>query len=465
MTTLDQTYTVLVVDDEADLRALYQTALQRAGYTVLSADSVATAIASLQTHADIACVVTDYRLPDATGIDLAQHIAHKHVGLPVAMMTAYGSPDHAVQALKAGAFDYLSKPVSIADLRSTVAQMLAQSHLRQLNDPAALIAQLAHLLPGQSPAMQQVFLTMAQCTQSLACVAIDGQQGTGKELAARAIHSCSVRSSQAFVVFNCAAYNANHPSAESIHTAFEKAQGGTLLLEAIDALAQHAQLALLQILQDRSIKHGSSDKTSPVDVRLMVSSATPLSQSLAAGSLRHDLFYRLNILTLSLPPLHEREGDAAWLAQRWLAQHPQGQSMTLSASAVNNLNTHPFAGNVRELENTLERSVALAAGQPSTVLDVVVPTTQSTHSSISSGAASVGSVPDSTVLQDSTSAAKAGHLVPLPIDLTAHLAGIERGIIEQALLHTRYNRTHAASLLGLNLRQLRYRMAQLGIND
>ncbi len=457
MTTLDETYTVLVVDDEADLRTLYQTALQRAGYTVVCADSVAQAIACLQAHADVACVVTDYRLPDATGIDLAQHIAHAHAGLPVAIMTAYGSPDHAVQALKAGAFDYLSKPVSIADLRGTVAQMLAQTHLRKRKDPAALMVQLAQLLPGQSCAMQQVYQVMAACTRTQACVAIDGGPGTGKELAARAIHSASVRSSQSFVVLNCETDTGDGlASQEVLHLALQAAQGGTLLLEKVTELPHEAQLELLQVLQERSFKRNANDKATPVDVRLMVSSEAPLSQALSDGKFRQDLFYRVNVLTINLPPLHERDGDAAWLAQRWLAQHPQGKTMTLSAEAVNDLNTHHFEGNVRELENILERSVALCAGQHSPTLDIAWLNTVATSN-------------ENTVLVGvelpPTPHSHVRKAVLFPLDLTTYLATIERDIIEQALQHSRYNRTQAAGLLGLNLRQLRYRMEQLGIND
>jgi two-component system response regulator PilR (NtrC family) len=457
MTTLDQAYTVLVVDDEADLRTLYQTALQRAGYTVVAADSVAQAIACLQAHTEIACVVTDYRLPDATGIDLAQHIAHAYTGLPVAMMTAYGSPDHAVQALKAGAFDYLSKPVSIADLRSTVAQMLAQTHLRQRKDPAALMAQLVQLLPGQSSAMQQVYQAMAACTRTQACVAIDGGPGTGKELAARAIHSASVRSSQSFVVLNCETDTGDGlASQEALHLALQAAQGGTLLLEKVTELSHEAQLELLQVLQERSFKRNAYDKATAVDVRLMVSSEAPLSQALSDGKFRQDLFYRVNVLTVSLPALHERDGDAAWLAQRWLAQHPQGKTITLSAEAINDLNAHHFAGNVRELENTLERSVALCAGQHSPTLHIawLNTPTASTANSVSGGTA-LPPIPDS----------QGKKTVLFPLDLTTYLATIERDIIEQALQHSRYNRTQAAGLLGLNLRQLRYRMEQLSIND
>jgi two-component system response regulator PilR (NtrC family) len=457
MTTLDQTYTVLVLDDEADLRTLYQTALQRAGYTVVGADSVAQAISCLQTHPDIACVVTDYRLPDATGIDLAQHIAQVHTGLPVAIMTAYGSPDHAVQALKAGAFDYLSKPVSIADLRGTVAQMLTQNHLRQHKDPAALLVQLAQLLPGQSSAMQQVYQAMAVCTRTQACVAIDGGPGAGKELAARAIHSASVRSSQPFIVLNCEKHSGDGlASKEALHLGLQAAQGGTLLLEKVTKLPHEAQLELLQVLQERSFKRNPNDKATPVDVRLMVSSEAPLSQALSDGKFRQDLFYRVNVLTISLPRLDEREGDAAWLAQRWLAQHPQGKTMALSAEAINDLNAHHFAGNVRELENTLERSVALCAGQLSPTLDIVW---------LNTAANSNADTFFDVTAQPSKPVSQAKGAVLFPLDLTIYLATIERDIIEQALQHSRYNRTQAAGLLGLNLRQLRYRMEQLGIND
>jgi two-component system response regulator PilR (NtrC family) len=214
------------------------------------------------------------------------------------------------------------------------------------------------------------------------------------------------------------------------------------------------------VLQDRSVKHQGDDKPSSVDVRLMVSSEAPLSQALAVGYLRQDLFYRLNVLTISLPPLHERDGDAAWLAQRWLAQHPQGKSMALSAAAVNNLNSHRFVGNVRELENTLERSVAMCAGQPSTALEITWLHTVTNTVTISTASKGLGNTAQPTVPQDDAK-------TPLhfPLDLTVHLATIERGIIEQALQHCRYNRTQAAGLLGLNLRQLRYRMEQLGIND
>jgi two-component system, NtrC family, response regulator PilR len=428
---------------------------------VVCADSVAQAIACLQAHADIACVVTDYRLPDATGIDLAQHIAKAYTGLPVAMMTAYGSPDHAVQALKAGAFDYLSKPVSIADLRSIVAQMLAQNHLRQCKDPAALLAQLAQLLPGQSIAMQRVYQVMAACSHTQACVAIDGEPGTGKELVARAIHSASVRSSQPFIVLNCETHRGDGlTSKEALYLALQAAQGGSLLLEKINALPQEAQLELLQVLQDRSFKLKANDKTTPVDVRLMVSSEMSLSQALSTGKLRQDLFYRLSVLTVSLPPLHERGGDAAWLAQRWLAQHPQGKAMTLSTAAIDALNTHHFAGNVRELENVLERSVALCTGRSSTMLEISF-----LNSVSSSKDTSTVDAVDPTSAQSTTPTDAVKSPIIFPLDLTMHLTAIERDIIEQALQHCRYNRTQAAGLVGLNLRQLRYRMEQLGIND
>jgi two-component system, NtrC family, response regulator PilR len=262
-------------------------------------------------------------------------------------------------------------------------------------------------------------------------------------------------------VHNCETHSGDGlASKAALYLALQAAQGGSLLLEKINALPQEAQLELLQVLQERSFKRTPDDKTTPVDVRLMVSSEMPLSQALSAGKLRQDLFYRLSVLTVSLPPLHERGDDAAWLAQRWLAQHPQGKAMTLSAAAIDALNTHHFAGNVRELENVLERSVALCAGQPSTMLEIsFLNSVSSNKDSFSADGIQFASA-QATALPD---AAKAPAIFPL--DLIAHLATIERDLIEQALQQCRYNRTQAAGLLGLNLRQLRYRMEQLGIND
>ncbi len=502
---LDQAYTVLVVDDEADLRQVYQTALERIGYRVVGADTVAGAKHALQTNPHIDCVVSDYRLPDGTGLELMAYVAQHYAGLPLSMMTAYGNPDHAVQALKAGVFDYLSKPVAMLDLRKVVAQMLAQNELRQRNAPAAVLSQIATLLPGVSPAMRTLHQHMAQLVQTQTCLAFQGESGTGKELAARAVHACGLRAAQPFVVFNCAAVSGDdavrglfgeHSSSTraTFDGAFQQAQGGTLLLDDVAALSLSVQFELLNALQERSIRRFRSAKSEATDVRVMVSSVQALDQLFAQGRLRQDLFYRLNVMVLDVPPLRDRIGDAAWLAHRWLARHPQGKSMQLSDRAVSSLNQHAFLGNVRELENALERSVALAAAQQLDVVDVVFqepkpkaattvrssnvqridaqlsPAALAPHIAHTVHTSQVLPPPRSAISVTTSSVAALGAAPPhqnlaFPMDLTAHLAAVERGVIEQALQLCRYNRSQTASNLGLSLRQLRYRIEQLGIAD
>jgi two-component system, NtrC family, response regulator PilR len=470
---LDQTYTVLVVDDEPDLRSLYQTTLERTGYHVLSASSVGDALACLRDASGIDCVITDYRLPDGTGIDIAQHVQGNYPGLPLCMMTAYGSPDHAVQALKAGAFDYLSKPVSINDLRAAVAQMLAQSQLRQRNAAAALAAQMALLLPGHSVAMHTVHQHMAQLSQTQACVVLQGERGTGKELAARAMHRCGLRAAQPFVVFNCAALSGAALDralfgsvAPAYDGAFQAAQGGTLLLDDIDALGSAMQIKLLNVLQERVLMRIDGAVKESSDVRLMVSSPTALNQLLDSGVLRQDLFYRLNVMVLDLPPLRARQDDVIYLAQRWLAQHPQGKTMALSAQAMQQLHTHPFNGNVRELNNVLERSVALHSAQSGAALELLLDAVPaSAHASAPAPVRAEHDLKPPTINPPTSPSTDLTMDLgnDLPVDLSAHMAALERAWIAKALQRSNNNRPQAAALLGLNVRQLRYRIEQLGL--
>jgi two-component system, NtrC family, response regulator PilR len=483
---LDQTYTVLVVDDEPDLCTLYQTALQRMGYTVVCADTLTSAIQTLSEQANIACIVSDFRLPDGTGIALAEHVGAQYAGLPISIMTAYGSPEHSVQALKAGAFDYLTKPVAIADLRSTVASMLAQSQRLLSKTPAALAEQVALRLPGQSPAMKAIHLQLAQLAQTQACLVLQGERGTGKELAARALHATSQRATGPFVVLNCGALDKQTLNATVFGSeqrlesgqavledgAFQSAQGGTLLLDDVGSLPLDAQVRLLDALQTRTIRRVGSNKTESIDVRILVSSHQSLPQLVAAGQFRQDLYYRLNVVVVQLPSLRDRQGDAAWLAQRWLTAHPQGKTLTLGVSALAWLKSYAFAGNVRELENVLERAVAMctAQGHPNQQIDAShlhMPASMETLSqadNIHAGKLAVEEAKSYSPAEQTKAAPAEVAKMAFPMDLQAHMGSIERGIIEQALQRTRFNRTQAATLLGLNLRQLRYRIEQLGID-
>jgi two-component system response regulator PilR (NtrC family) len=419
---------------------------------------------------------------DGTGLDLVKYVSQHHASMPICLVTAYSSPDQAVQALKEGAFDYLSKPVAVADLRRVVSTMVAQSHTNHQDNLPILIAEkIAQRLPGQSTAMKAIHVTLAQLAQTSACVVIQGERGTGKELAARALHACSVRATQPFIVFDCSTADNNRTEHtlfgsqqdSSIGTvtlkdgAFQTAHGGTLLLDEVGKLPLDIQLTLLNTLQQKTVRRHGATHTDSIDVRVLVSTTTPLAQLVASGQFRQDLYYRLNIMALSMPPLRERNGDAPWLAQRWLTTHPQGKTMILSAGALSWLRSHPFTGNVRELDNMMERSVALCAAQLLNVIEV-----SHLHMTGNNTLTSIPITPPSytntTVVnsledEDFSGAERRRSALTFPMDLTSHLANIERRIIEQALQQARYNRGQAATLLGLNLRQIRYRMEQLGI--
>jgi two-component system, NtrC family, response regulator PilR len=476
-------HTILVVDDEPDLRILYQTALQRMGYAVYCADTLAAAIQQLNEQPDIDCIVSDFRLPDGTGIDLVKHVSTHYSGLPISIMTAYGSPEHSVQALKAGAFDYLTKPVPIADLRATVARMLTQNQRSLSKTPAWLGEQIALKLPGQSKAMKAVHDQLVQLAQTQTCLVLQGEKGTGKELAARALHACSQRAAGPFVVVDCGALDKHTLEASVFGSeqrlssgetllhdgAFQSAQGGTLLLDDVSDLPLDAQVRLLNVLQDRIIRRAGATKNETVDVRILVSSHHSLPQLVASGQFRQDLYYRLNVMVVHLPPLRDRLGDAVWLTQRWLAAHPQGKAMTLSIGAMTWLNTQPFAGNIRELENTLERAVALCAVQAKVAQQIDLthlhwPDSMEPLPPEKTGRTAGQDAVQYNAVEQGRALMIDGAKVSFPMDLPAHLASIERRIIEQALQHTRFNRTQAATLMGLNLRQLRYRIEQLGVD-
>ena len=509
---------ILVVDDEADLRELVEITLVRMGLDVDSAESLAGARRCLA-GTEYALVLTDMRLPDGLGIELVQEIAATYKNTPVAVITAFGSADNAVVALKAGAFDYLSKPVGLDQLRAMV-----QSALRTSAGPAALGGPMAQSavsgpslrLRGESRAMQDLRAQIVRLARSMAPVAINGESGSGKELAARDIHALSARADQAFIAVNCGAIpealmeaeffgyrkGAFTGAADDREGFFQAANGGTLLLDEVADLPLAMQVKLLRAIQERRVRKVGATVEEPVDVRLISATHQDLAACVERGTFRQDLFYRLNVIELKLPPLRERRDDIGLLAETILTRLADGASRAvLSNAALQALQAHGFPGNVRELENILERAMAFAnhgiieledlalrgAGamnsQPQELLPREQPApgaraaqgSDSSAANVEQSAASIMTATSESIApgapQIPVATAGVGPVLPavpefaLPVALADYLDEVERQIIRRALARTRFNRTQAADLLGLSFRQLRYRMQRLEIHE
>jgi len=461
--------TVLVVDDEPDISALYALTLLRQGYQVETAESLQQAREQLQRkHFDL--VITDMRLPDGTGLSLLRELARQGRSERCIVMTAYGSTENAVQALKCGAYDYLTKPVDIKQLREVVAAAL-QPPTQPSISPSGLLApsdgrQEAHLvlnrLVGQSAAMAMVRERVLKVARSMAPVLICGESGTGKELVAQAIHACSQRAAGPFVAVNCGAIPETLLEAEFFgykkgaftgavtdrEGYFQAASGGTLFLDEIGDLPLAMQAKLLRVVQERVMRPLGSSQEDAVDVRIISATHKDLSAAVRDGLFRQDLYFRLNVIDIWMPPLRERRGDLPLLCETLIARIAADSGLPkprLSEAALAQLMQHPLPGNVRQLENLLHRAMAMGDGLE-LALDLAPPERSLPTPPEQMGRASPG-------------------LAELPRDLQAHLDGIERHILVQALMQTGFNRTAAADLLGLTVRQIRYRIAQLGIES
>jgi two-component system, NtrC family, response regulator PilR len=468
---------ILVVDDEADLRELVEITLIRMGLDVDSADCLAAARACLA-HTEYGLVLTDMRLPDGMGIELVREVAGSCKNTPIAVITAFGSADNAVAALKAGAFDYLSKPVGLDALRTMV-----QSALR-LNKPVPVSAQsgsqsaISSLrLLGGSNAMQDVCRQIVRLARSMAPVAITGESGSGKELAARDIHAQSARADRPFVAVNCGAIpealmeaeffgyrkGAFTGAAEDRNGFFQAANGGTLLLDEVADLPLPMQVKLLRAIQERRVRKIGATVEEPVDVRLISATHQNLAEWVEKGKFRQDLYYRLNVIELRLPPLRERLDDIGLLADTILARlaTPDFKAV-LAPEALQALCMYHFPGNVRELENILERALAFAN-------DGIIGVDDLGMKPVGLSVAEPVPVPQGAPLLPEQaaeiSALSASSVMALPPSLPDHLEDIEREIIQRALLKTHFNRTQAAELLGISFRQLRYRMQRLSIQE
>ena len=436
---------VLVVDDEPDLLELLELTLSRMGLDVERASTVGEAIAQLDRDSFDLCL-TDMRLPDGEGLRVVEHINLRGLDVPVAVITAFGSAENAVAALKAGAFDYLAKPVALEQLRALVKQAL------KVPDKPTPGTSAASQLLGESPAIQNVRGLIERLAKSQAPVFINGESGSGKELAARSIHQGGPRANQPFIAVNCGAIPEQLMESEFFGYRkgaftgadadrdgfFQAANGGTLFLDEVADLPLAMQVKLLRAIQEKKVRKVGSTQEEPVDVRIISATHKKLPALVESGAFRQDLFYRLHVIELAMPPLREMEEDIPRIANAILARLARGAPARLEPDALAALQHYPFPGNVRELENILERGLSLAADpQRITAADLHLTPYE----------------------EEGDAAAPPGEKWPLQ----DYLDRVERQAINEALEKTRYNRTAAAKLLGITFRAMRYRMERLGI--
>jgi len=471
---------ILIVDDEADLRELLELTFVKMGLDSDSADSLETARRCLE-QKEYALILTDMRLPDGLGIDLVREVSASHKNTPIAVITAFGSADNAVAALKAGAFDYLSKPVALDQLRAMVQSALRLNPVADAADQPCSQQSTAPALRllGKSAAMREVRAQIVRLARSMAPVAITGESGSGKELAARDIHAQSARADKPFVAVNCGAIPESLMEAEFFGYRkgaftganedrdgfFQAANGGTLMLDEVADLPLAMQVKLLRAIQERRVRKIGATSEELVDVRLISATHQNLASCVEQGKFRQDLYYRLNVIELRLPPLRERKDDIAVLADSILARLTAAASIPealLAPEALEALYLHAFPGNVRELENILERALAFANDGVIQVKDLAL---KGDVPRLSAAVSPALPAEETFSAAETLPAAQPGAAVALPLSLPDHLDKVEREIIRRALAKTHFNRTQAAELLGISFRQLRYRMQRLAINE
>jgi two-component system response regulator PilR (NtrC family) len=477
---------ILVVDDEADLRELLEITLLKMGLDVDSAATVREA-RGLLGQKEYALVLTDMRLPDGMGLELVREVSGNHRHTPIAVITAYGSAENAVIALKAGAFDYVSKPVVLDDLRRMVRAALKLSEAdAEQGEPQAGGSRLI----GRSQAMGALRAQIERLARSQAPIAINGESGSGKELAAREIHAQSARAGKPFVAVNCGAIPEALMEAEFFGYRkgaftganderdgfFQAASGGTLMLDEVADLPLAMQVKLLRAIQERRVRKIGATAEEAVDVRIVSATHKDLARLVENGSFRQDLFYRLNVIELTLPPLRERLDDLPLLVDAILARLAGPGRARLGAGVMEALQAYSFPGNVRELENVLERALAFADDGVIEAADLLLKGAR-----LGEGASRAGADVPAPVHAPAPAPAPEAEPVlapaapaspipaapsaadPLPSNLPDYLSQVERDIILRALNQTQFNRTQAASLLGISVRQLRYQMQKLDI--
>jgi len=451
---------ILVVDDERSMQEFLEIFLRREGYDVVTAGDVDTAVAHLEAD-EIDLVITDMQMPEKTGLDLLLAAREVSPETILVVVTAFGTTDSAIAAMKEGAYDYLTKPFKVDELRIVIEKALEKKVLS--NENRRLRRELrsqsrGRNLIGHSAVMQKLYDLIAQVAETKTNVLVTGESGTGKELVARAIHEQSARYDQAFVAINCGAIPENLLESElfghvkgaftgAVQTKeglFEAASGGTLFLDEIGELTQPLQVKLLRALQERTIRRVGDTVDRKIDVRIVSATNRRLEDEVAAGRFREDVYYRLNVIQLELPPLRDRVEDIPLLAQHFIRVFAEelGKDVEgMDASAYEVLSNHPFPGNVRELENLIERAVALTH-EPIIGCDLLPPS-----------------------VIESRETAPVALITEEGVSLEELVADYERSLLREALSLTKGVKKRAARLLGISFRSFRYRLEKLGIED
>jgi two-component system response regulator PilR (NtrC family) len=490
---------ILVVDDEPDLRTLYELTLLREGFQVETAGSLQESW-QLLTEKRFDVVITDMRLPDGMGMELLQRVKAEHRSERCVVITAYGSAENAVESLKAGAFDYLTKPVDLKQFRAVIASAALDATTPpkerrayaapgtsnresghksggNRNDPLQGDVTLKRLV-GDSLVMRNVRDRIAKVARSMAPVLVRGESGTGKELAARALHANSHRAAGLLIAVNCSAIPENlleteffgvkkgayTGAAQDREGFFQAASGGTLFLDEIGDLPLAMQSKLLRAIQERSVRPVGGVQEEPVDVRIVSATHRDLAAEVQAGRFRQDLYYRLNVIEIFIPPLRDRHGDLPALCEALLKRIASESGIAvpiMSAHMIEQLALEPLRGNVRELENLLHRAVALSDGD-----ELQIDLSHEQTMPMALGDFLRVEVPATIQTNLPTTTAKTQEQIQeaIPADLQDHLDSQEREILVKVLQETRFNRTAAATRLGLSLRQIRYRIARLSID-
>lgn len=436
---------ILIIDDEPDIRELLVITLSRMGFDTQCAEDYATAIKLLNEN-NYDCCLSDMRLPDGDGIDIVKHIQQLNYSLPVAVISAHGNMELAIQAMKAGAFDFVSKPLSLELLRNLVTKAVESTEIptiktssnpNTLNDPYQII--------GESSAINSLKKTITKLARTQVPVYIQGDSGTGKELVAQQIHRQSARHGAPFIAVNCGAIpselmeselfghkKGSFTGANSDHDGlFQAAQGGTLFLDEIADLPLHMQVKLLRVLQEKKIRPIGAAQETIIDVRIISASHKNLSQLVTDGQFRQDLFYRINVIQILVPALNNRKKDITLLIPHILNKINQQNNafICIDSKAIKALQQYTFPGNIRELENLLERASALCDNDTIFISDLNIPEKASNNAE----------------------------------GLTIQTNAIEKEQIALALTENQWNQSATARQLGITLRQLRYRIEKFGL--